>query len=70
MAKLGMAGMHQGPMIAKWTARDIHLAKTAQVAGEAFGYHAAADGEAAGWRKPALALLFLSFLGSAAYFVF
>ena len=48
-------------------ARDIHLVRTAQVAGEAFGHHAPADPEAAGWARPALGLLLIGFLLTATY---
>ncbi len=67
MAKLKMDGTHEGLMIAKSTARDIHLVRTAQVAGEAFGYHTPADAAGANWARPALGLLFLAFLMTEAY---
>jgi len=62
-----MDGTHEEKMAAKTMARDIYLVKTAQVAGEAFGHHAPADPEAAGWAGPTLGLLLLSFLVTAAY---
>jgi hypothetical protein len=57
-------------MIANSTARNIHLVRTARVAGEAFGYQAAHEGAAAapvGWARRGLALLLLGFLATAAY---
>lgn len=54
-------------MAAKSMARDIHLVRAAQVAGEAFGYHAPAEADAAGWARPVLGLLLLGFLVTAAY---
>ena len=54
-------------MTAKARARHIHLVRTAQVAGEAFGHQAPADPDAGGWAKPALGLLLLAFLATAAY---
>lgn len=57
-------------MIGNSTARNIHLVRTAQVAGEAFGYQAPHDNAAAAsaaWTRPALALLLLGFLATAAY---
>jgi hypothetical protein len=70
MAKLKMDGTHEGLMIANSTARDLHLVRTAQVAGEAFGYHAPADAGAARWGRPALALLLMGFLITAAYLAY
>ena len=67
MAKLKMDETHEGLMAANSTARDIHLVRTAQVAGEAFGYHAPADPDAGGWARRALAFLLLGFLATAAY---
>ena len=58
-------------MTAKTRARDIHLARTAQVAGEAFGHQALHDADPAhGWARPALALLLATFLITAAYLAF
>ena len=54
-------------MTAKTNARHIHLVRTAQLAGEAFGHQAPTDSDAGGWVKPALGLLLLSFLATAAY---
>ncbi len=57
-------------MIANSTARHIHLVRTAQVAGEAFGHqtlHEHASAGSMGWAKPAFALLLLGFLATAAY---
>ena len=54
-------------MAAHSMARDTYLVRTAQVAGEAFGHHAPADPETAGWARPALGLLLIGFLLTAAY---
>ena len=54
-------------MAAHSMARDIHLVRTAQVAGEAFGHHAPADPQAPSWARPALALLLIGFLLTAGY---
>jgi hypothetical protein len=56
-------------MIANSTARNIHLVRTARVAGEAFGYQAHEGAAAApvGWARRGLALLLLGFLATAAY---
>ena len=62
-----MDGTHEDMMAAHSMARDIHLVRTAQVAGEAFGHHAPADPEAAGWARPALGMLLIGFLLTAAY---
>ena len=67
MAKLKVGGTYEGTMVAKSMARDIHLVRTAQVAGEAFGYHAPADPDVAGWARPALGVLLLGVLLTAAY---
>ncbi len=59
-------------MTVKSTARHIYLVRTAQVAGEAFGYQALQDdgaAEPARLAKPALALLLLGFLATAVYLV-
>ncbi len=60
-------------MIANSTARHIHLVRTAQVAGEAFGHHALHESgaaEPAGRTRSVLALLLLGFLATAAYLAF
>ncbi len=62
-------------MVANSTTRHIHLVRIAQVAGEAFGYQALhengpAEAGYAGWAKPALALLLVGFLATAAYLAF
>ena len=52
------------------TARNIHLVRTAQVAGEAFGYqppHEGAGASPPGWARRGLALLLLGFVATAAY---
>jgi hypothetical protein len=64
-----MVGPYEGLMVAKSIARDIHLVRTAQVAGEAFGYHAPADPDAARWVRPAFAVLLLGFFLTTAYLV-
>jgi hypothetical protein len=62
-----MDGTREGLMVGNSTARDMHLVRTAQVAGEAFGYPVAADSDPAGWARPILGLLLLGFLLTAAY---
>ena len=68
-----MTETHEGLMIGNSTARNLHLVRTAQVAGEAFGHQALHEGAAeppyGRWARPVLGLLLMSLLASAAYLV-
>jgi hypothetical protein len=58
-------------MTVKTTARNLHLVRTAQVAGEAFGYQVLHESAGpAAWPRAALGFVLLGFLATAAYLAF